>query len=231
MPKISVQNSFYCSRLSGFTFVVVAAVSLALFDTTGARAAEGKAPSNQTPSNQTPSNQTPSNPAPLNKEASFRTVEWIDLMPKDDLEVLLNPPQLVTDIEDGSFEDQISSQIQNSLAAASDDRYQQALVSTRVVAEMDGKAIRLPGFVVPIEHNDDQTITQFFLVPYFGACIHMPPPPPNQIVLVNYPQGVKFNSIYEPIWVSGVVKTSIQQNDLATAAYVMELVQFEAYIE
>ena len=152
-------------------------------------------------------------------------------MPKDDLEVLLNPPQLVTDIEDGSFEDQISSQIQNSLAAASDDRYQQALVSTRVVAEMDGKAIRLPGFVVPIEHNDDQTITQFFLVPYFGACIHMPPPPPNQIVLVNYPQGVKFNSIYEPIWVSGVVKTSIQQNDLATAAYVMELVQFEAYIE
>ncbi|MBV1881479.1 MAG: DUF3299 domain-containing protein [Pseudomonadales bacterium] len=226
MPKISVQNSFYCSRLSGFTFVVVAAVSLALFDTTGARAAEGKAPSNQTPSNQ-----TPSNPAPLNKEASFRTVEWIDLMPKDDLEVLLNPPQLVTDIEDGSFEDQISSQIQNSLAAASDDRYQQALVSTRVVAEMDGKAIRLPGFVVPIEHNDDQTITQFFLVPYFGACIHMPPPPPNQIVLVNYPQGVKFNSIYEPIWVSGVVKTSIQQNDLATAAYVMELVQFEAYIE
>ncbi|MBV1913779.1 MAG: DUF3299 domain-containing protein [Pseudomonadales bacterium] len=211
MSIISALNSFFYKRLSGFSPVVVAAVLLALFYTTGASAAEGQTPSN--------------------KEASFRTVNWVELMPKDDLEVLLNPPQSVTDIEDGSFEDQISNQMQNSLAAANDDRYQQALVSTRVVAEMDGKAIRLPGFVVPLEHNDDQAITQFFLVPFFGACIHVPPPPPNQIVLVNYPRGMKINSIYEPIWVSGVVKTSIQQNDLATAAYVMELAQFEAYTE
>jgi len=222
MSIISVLNSFFYKRLSGFVPLVVATVLLASFEATGASAAEG---------------QTPSEQAPGNKEVSFRTIEWIDLMPKDDLEVLLNPPQSITDIEDGSLEDgsleggSFEDQISNQIAAASDDRYQQALVSTRVVAEMDGKAIRLPGFVVPLEHNDDQAITQFFLVPYFGACIHMPPPPPNQIVLVNYPQGIKFTSINEPIWVSGVVKTSIQQNDLATAAYVMELAQFEAYTE
>ncbi|OUS15342.1 hypothetical protein A9Q88_12395 [Gammaproteobacteria bacterium 50_400_T64] len=222
MSIISVLNSFFYKRLSGFVPLVVATVLLASFEATGASAAEGEAPSSKASSNQ----------APSTKEASFRTVEWLDLMPKDDLEVLLNPPQSITDIEDGSLEDgSFEDQISNQIAAASDDRYQQALVSTRVVAEMDGKAIRLPGFVVPLEHNDDQAITQFFLVPYFGACIHMPPPPPNQIVLVNYPQGIKFTSINEPIWVSGVVKTSIQQNDLATAAYVMELAQFEAYSE
>ena len=216
MSIISALHSFFCKGLSGFTPVAVTVVLLALFEATAASAAE---------------DQPPSKSAPENKEASFRTIEWIELMPKDDLEILLNPPESVTDIEDGSFEDQISNQISNQIAAASDDRYQQALVSTRVVAEMDGKAIRLPGFVVPLEHNDDQAVTQFFLVPYFGACIHLPPPPPNQIVLVNYPQGIEFNNIYDPIWVSGVVKASVQENDLATAAYVMELAQFEPYTE
>lgn len=165
------------------------------------------------------------------KEAPFKTVEWIDLMPEDDLDALLNPPQSVTDIEDGSEEDQIASQMQNSLAAASDDRYQQALVSTRVVTEMDGKAIRIPGFVVPLEYNSEQAVTQFFLVPFFGACIHVPPPPPNQIILVNYPQGMAFNGIQDPLWVSGVLTASIQQNELATAAYVLDMVQFEAYTD
>ncbi|MEL0081868.1 MAG: DUF3299 domain-containing protein [Gammaproteobacteria bacterium] len=168
---------------------------------------------------------------PAGDSAAFKTVEWTDLMPKDDLDALLNPPQSIMDIEDGSFEDQISNQIQNSLAAASDDRYQQALVSTRVVAELDGKAIRIPGFVVPLEFNDDQTVRQFFLVPYFGACIHVPPPPPNQIILVNYPKGMKQEALYDPFWISGVLTASIHQNDLATAAYVLEMAEYEAYTE
>ena len=164
-------------------------------------------------------------------DSSFKTVEWIDLMPKEDLEALLNPPKSVTDVEDGSFEDQISSQIQNTIAAASDDRYQQALVSTKVVAKFDGESIRIPGFVVPLEFDDDQTITQFFLVPYFGACIHVPPPPPNQIIFVNYPKGFKLEALYEPFWISGVVKTSLKENDLATAAYVMDMQKLEPYTD
>ena len=98
-------------------------------------------------------------------ESSFKTIEWTELMPKEDLEILLNPPSYINDIEDGSFEDQISSQVANALAAASDDPYQQALSSTRIVQEMDGQAIRIPGFIVPLEFDDEQTITQFFLVP------------------------------------------------------------------
>ncbi|MCG8536704.1 MAG: DUF3299 domain-containing protein [Pseudomonadales bacterium] len=96
---------------------------------------------------------------------------------------------------------------------------------------MNGKPIRIPGFIVPLEFNDDQTITQFFLVPFFGACIHVPPPPPNQIIYVNYPQGFKLDVLYNPIWVSGVLKTSLVENNMAVAAYSMEMHYQELYKE
>lgn len=162
---------------------------------------------------------------------SYKTIEWTDLIPEDDLNALLNPPTYITEIEDGSVEDQISSQVQNTMAAASDDRYQQALASTQVVADMDGLAIRMPGYIVPLEFDDEQAVTQFFLVPYFGACIHVPPPPPNQIIFVNYAKGLELKDLYDPYWLSGVLKTSVIENDLATAAYTMDLQHYELYSE
>lgn len=164
-------------------------------------------------------------------ESSFKTVEWTDLMPKEDLDALLNPPSYISDVEDGSFEDQISSQIQNTIVAASDDRYQQALSSTRIVPEMDGQAIRIPGFIVPLAFDDEQNITQFFLVPFFGACIHVPPPPPNQIIFVNYPKGIQQGDLYDPFWISGDLKTSLIENEMAIAAYSMQMQSFEVYTE
>jgi len=78
-------------------------------------------------------------------DSSFKTIEWIDLMPQDDLDALLNPPDYLDEIEDGSEEDQLSNQFQTAIAQASDDRYQQALVSTRIKPEFDNQKIRLPG--------------------------------------------------------------------------------------
>ena len=166
----------------------------------------------------------------LPKDA-FTTVKWVDLMPKEDLDAILNPPSYVTDIEDGSSEDQVVGKLKNNNVPASDDRYQQALVSKRVVPEMDGRAIRIPGFVVPLEFDDDQTITQFFLVPFFGACIHVPPPPPNQIILVDYSKGLILEALYDPFWISGVLKTSLTENDMATSAYSLKLHYYEAYTD
>lgn len=162
---------------------------------------------------------------------NFQTIQWTDLIPDEDLEALLNPPDYLDEIEDGSEEDQIGGSIQMSKVDPGEDRYQQALVSTRVIDEMDGQSIRIPGFIVPLEFDDEQTITQFFLVPFFGACIHVPPPPPNQIILVNYPKGLKLTALYDPFWISGVIKTSLIENNVATAAYVMELHAYEEYTE
>lgn len=168
----------------------------------------------------------------------YRTIEWTDLMPKDDLDALLNPPEYLSDIPDGSAEDQIASQMQLAIEQASDSRYQQALVSTRVVPTFDGQAVRLPGFIVPLEFGGDQQfgdgqqqVTKFFLVPYFGACIHVPPPPPNQIVYAEYDKGFKLDSLYEPFWLSGTLKTTLIENDMATAAYTIKVDRLEPYTE
>ena len=161
----------------------------------------------------------------------FLEVEWIELMPKDDLEALLNPPDYLAEIEDGGAEDQLGDKLRSTPSSDTEDRYQQALVSTRIVEEMDGQAIRIPGFIVPLEFSSEQVTTQFFLVPFFGACLHLPPPPPNQIVFVDAPEGIKLESLYQPCWISGMLQVSLTENDVAKAAYAMTMQYAEIYSE
>jgi hypothetical protein len=163
-------------------------------------------------------------------EEQYRTVEWTDLMPQDDLDAILNSPDYLDDIADGSAEDQIGSKVQKA-ANARDSRYQQALKSTRVVSKFNNQLVRIPGFVVPLEFDDEQTITQFFLVPYFGACIHMPPPPPNQLIYVSYPEGLKLEALYDPFWITGLLKTSLVENETAISAYAIDVNSIMPYID
>ena len=69
------------------------------------------------------------------------------------------------------------------------------MVSTKIIEQLNGQLVRIPGFVVPVEF-DEESITEFFLVPYFGACIHSPPPP-NQIIYVHAPNGLQLNTLYD----------------------------------
>tara|TARA_R110002072_G_scaffold16147_1_gene63588 strand:+ start:4326 stop:4922 length:597 start_codon:yes stop_codon:yes gene_type:complete len=163
------------------------------------------------------------------EEQQFETIVWPDLIPEDVLEILMNPPAYISETEDGSVEDQIDSNIKNAIATASDDPYQQALISTEVRPEMNGLMIRLPGFVVPLEFNEDQVITQFFLVPYFGACLHMPPPPPNQIVLVDAPRGLTVEELSTPLWISGKLSAQVTENDMAMSTYSLKMMDYEPY--
>ncbi len=98
-----------------------------------------------------------------------------------------------------------------------------------VVEELDGVKIRLPGYVVPFDFSADSNYREFLLVPYFGACLHTPPPPPNQIVFVKAEQAATIASIYEPVWVEGVLKTGRFDSELANSAYELELDKVEAY--
>jgi len=163
------------------------------------------------------------------QSSQHMTIQWTDLLPQDEIDILANPPSYISDIEDGSPEDQIGSQANNSIVLEMDDRYQQALVSTRIKPEMDGRSVRIPGFIVPLEFDGEQIITEFFLVPYFGACLHMPPPAPNQIIYVKYEKGLELEALYYPFWISGVLTASLIENDIATAAYAIEMDSYEAY--
>lgn len=89
-----------------------------------------------------------------------------------------------------------------------------------LVDDFNGKVVKIPGFVVPLEGNADAT-TAFLLVPYFGACIHVPPPPPNQIVYVKFSQGVPIDNISDAIWVVGTLSTEGWQGEIATVGYTL----------
>ena len=87
-----------------------------------------------------------------------------------------------------------------------------------VVDAYDGKRVKIPGFVVPLEGTETLT-TEFLLVPYFGACIHVPPPPSNQIVYVKFEKGIPIDNIYDAIWVTGTLSTDGWQGDIASVGY------------
>jgi hypothetical protein len=87
-----------------------------------------------------------------------------------------------------------------------------------IVESLNGKLVKIPGFVVPLE-GDNETTTEFLLVPYFGACIHVPPPPANQIVYVKFLEAVPIDNLYDAVWVTGTLSTEGWEGDLATVGY------------
>ncbi|WP_350607954.1 DUF3299 domain-containing protein [Pseudoalteromonas sp. MER144-MNA-CIBAN-0113] len=105
----------------------------------------------------------------------------------------------------------------------SEQNWVQPDLDAPVVKALDGQSVSLPGFVVPLE-GDSELITEFLLVPYFGACIHVPPPPPNQLVHVTIKGGVPIDSLYDAIVVTGVIKTQTWSGEIAQVGYTMQAV-------
>jgi len=110
------------------------------------------------------------------------------------------------------------------------DEAVQVELDAPVVESLDGKSIRLPGYVVQLE-GDAEKITEFLLVPYFGACIHVPPPPPNQIVHVYAPEGVPYEITYDAVWVEGTIKVERKEGDLAVVGYQLDAANVRSYYE
>jgi hypothetical protein len=98
-----------------------------------------------------------------------------------------------------------------------------------VVTALDGQQVRLPGYIVPLEVGEDGRTTDFLLVPYYGACIHVPPPPSNQIVHVVSELGVKVEALYQPYWIEGQMQVKPSTSELAQAGYQMEGEKIFAY--
>lgn len=107
--------------------------------------------------------------------------------------------------------------------------WQDALVSTRTRPELNQQLIKIAGYIVPLEYNAEQQLTAFFLVPYFGACIHVPPPPPNQIIYVRTPKGVPPQELYTPFWVEGRLSIETKEHDLGVASYSLDANRVELY--
>lgn len=76
-----------------------------------------------------------------------------------------------------------------------------------LVDGLDGRPIRMPGYLLPLEFSPNGQ-NDFLLVPYLGACIHVPPPPPNQIVFVKTVKPFVVKELYTPVWVTGRMSTT-----------------------
>lgn len=89
-----------------------------------------------------------------------------------------------------------------------------------MVTTYDERLIRLPGYVVPLT-LDGEGVTEGLLVPYVGACIHVPPPPANQIVFVQFDKPTPQDGLWDPVWATGRFKTAAVVTDLAEVGYFM----------
>ena len=75
------------------------------------------------------------------------------------------------------------------------------------IRKLMGKSVKIPGFAVPLEGDDGfEYVKEFLLVPTFGACIHVPPPPPNQVIHVILDKSVHFEKLLYAVWITGIIE-------------------------
>lgn len=132
-----------------------------------------------------------------------KVIKWIELMPED-----WNPNSVFDQYSDEEF------------AALSDEEFfelqEQAkamLEAAPTVDALDGKTVKIPGFVLPLEF-ENTSISEFLLVPYFGACVHTPPPPANQIIHGKLDQQFNLQELFEPVWITGKLRTARSSTEL-----------------
>ena len=96
--------------------------------------------------------------------------------------------------------------------------------------DLDNKNVRIPGFIVPVDVVYRQVGTRCLCVPYFGACIHEPAPPPNQTIYAEFEPGYTLESLWDPFWIEGTLSTSTVIEDLATASYTLRAEKIEPFV-
>lgn len=140
---------------------------------------------------------------------AFKEVSWEDLVPRH-----WDPTKMFQDLDLDKLEDS------DPRAMEALERLRQAWNDAPVEPSLNGARIRIPGFVVPLDTQRGQ-IKEFLLVPYFGACIHTPPPPANQIIHVVAAQPLKNVQIMDPVWVNGTLGTGRIDTEFGVSSYKM----------
>jgi hypothetical protein len=138
----------------------------------------------------------------------YTELDWLAMMPPDELESLKNAANVIVHVG---------------------NKRMKQVGSFRVMPDTLGRKIKLPGYVVPVESDDNGRMTEFFFVPFFGACIHVPPPPPNQIVYVRLSKSVKTPEIWDAFMLKGILREETIHNRMAGSAYSMSDAILEPY--
>ncbi|MGD9942172.1 MAG: DUF3299 domain-containing protein [Burkholderiaceae bacterium] len=141
---------------------------------------------------------------------SYRELSWNDLIPKD-----WDPTKEFKDLQHLANASDFDPRVQQLY-----DRMREVWDKAPTVRELAGQAVRLPGYVVPLEEVKG-AIQEFLLVPYFGACIHTPPPPANQIIHVRSASPVKGLRTMDAVWVSGTLDVKRADSLMGVSGYTL----------
>jgi len=152
---------------------------------------------------------------------TFREITWDDLIPADWL-----PENLLGDLFDDDNLDELDDADPRAMEFLK--KLREIWDSAPVVEKMANQKVRLPGFVVPLE-GDEKNIHEFLLVPYFGACIHVPPPPANQLIHVIPEKPVKASLNMMPVWVKGELGIERYDSEMGLAGYRMRAIEVLPY--
>ncbi len=141
-----------------------------------------------------------------NQESIVAPITWTDLLPKDAFdfvpetgvtEEMWQDPEFIRKVEEAGI---------------------------AIVPELEGKNIRITGFMVPLEvdFGEAETVNEFVLVPSAGMCMHVPPPPPNQLMLIKLSKPERIRSMYQPIGVNGTITIIPPLEEAFGSMYIIE---------
>jgi hypothetical protein len=145
-------------------------------------------------------------------------ISWADLIPASAI-----IGDKVHELSGTVAHNQVTNDAESSTGGPSTSIEQLLGISSGVAYrnDLDHKDVRISGFLLPLSFSGTK-VTQFLLVPFVGACIHVPAPPANQLVLVDVPQGYSTSGLWEPISVSGTLSVSGISTDLAMVGYALK---------
>ncbi|WP_172600324.1 DUF3299 domain-containing protein [Sulfurivermis fontis] len=156
-------------------------------------------------------------PAPAVDLGQALKLEWYELVPQD-----WQPDAAFAGLGLEEMEDD-DPRVQEMMA-----RVRQEWDKAPVIEALDGLLVKLPGFVVPLE-GDGRKVESFILVPYYGACVHVPPPPANQTVYVTSTAGGEVRGLFDTVWVTGKLRAVAQSTPMAQAGYTIEALKVEPF--
>lgn len=152
-----------------------------------------------------------------------RTLAWSELQPAGEAE---HNARISAALTSGLYDALRNRRVKEYQSEATALRSQ---LKSGVDPALDGQYVRVPGYVVPMDFDDGGRVKEFLLVPFYGACIHVPAPPSNQIIHVVLSRPREITDFQLPIWAEGRITVRHTASSLATASYQMALTAVQAY--
>jgi len=157
-------------------------------------------------------------------ELEITVISWPDLIPDD----FIQPENPFATMSQEEIDVLLDDSPESNARIA---KLQEEFNYAPVVGELDGKRVKIPAYITPLEFDGQTTVKEFLLVPYVGACMHTPPPPANQVVHADSPVSIEIGNIYDAVWAIGTIRTQTVKSNLAESGYKLEVEEVLPYTE